>query len=588
MTSWKVTGGATHAALAVEELQELIFRQLLVFHDDGRLSNAQDDLANLAATCRAFSEVALNVRWRNANFHQLIQVWNARGVIARRDMSRRGSPEMGFARAITLEDWQRFEYYARRIHHMQLEYLPDTIRFSTDFATAVLERTILPRFQVEGVSPLPIFPKLNSLEFMFCTAKSEVCVCMAVINESPCLDRFVAHVITSYTDLPSDAWTALLATLGNRGRPLKYLAVLPDMDGLGTTHIIGPKTHSLAQLIVRSTLQELALPSDVIPIRIILNAISYLPTLKKLQLGYCDSFTVDYETPVPQNAFSSLECLEGGSAAVRSLLVIPKLPSLAKLVIRDGRSYTVGSGPLSWPFVREMIGVISRSCPALEILHLQTMLYSEEETDILTTGRPATSVFVQLQACPSLKDVRFDFSGTSFDHPGSLEEELNLSDDQWEQLAVAWPDLKSIWFSAGSSYHEGRHDEWAVWAPRPRATLRTTASFFRHCPELFCCGVSVLARGEEARAAMKDVLPRQEPTRLDFRGSWADKKDAQGIAIFLASLVSYQDSDMKIPQLLSSYQVDPELPHTVVEFERRQDWQEIKQLVDSTRITRQA
>lgn len=469
---------------------------------------------------------------------------------------------------------------------MQLEYLPDTTRFSSDFATAVLERTILPRFQVERVPPLPIFPKLNSLELMLCAAKSEVCVCTAVIKESPFLDRFAAGVFRTYEDLPSDSWTALFATLGNCGRPLKYLAVWLDMDGLGTTQIIDAKTHSLAQLIVRSKLQELALPSNAIPIRIILNAISYLPTLRKLRLGHCDSFTMDYETPVPKDAFSSLECLEGDSTAVRSLLVIPKFPSLTKLVIENGRSYTVGPGPILWSFVREMIGVIGRSCPALEILHFQMMLYSEEETAILTTGRPATSSFAQLQACPRLKDVRFDFSGTSFDSAGSLEEELNLSDDQWEQLAVAWPDLNSIWFSVGPSY-DG-NDEWAVWEPRPRATLRTTASFFRHCPKLFRCGVSVLARGEEARAALKDVLPKQQPTRLDFRGSWADKKDAQGIAMFLASLVSHQDSEMKIPQILSSSRVNPELPHTVVEFERRQDWQEIKQLVESIRITRQA
>lgn len=94
MTSWKVTGSAIHAALAVEELQELIFLQLLVFQTGDRLSKAQDDLANLAATCRAFSGVALNVRWRNASFGQLIQVWHARGVVTPREMSLRETTEI--------------------------------------------------------------------------------------------------------------------------------------------------------------------------------------------------------------------------------------------------------------------------------------------------------------------------------------------------------------------------------------------------------------------------------------------------------------------------------------------------------------
>ncbi|KAG8912651.1 hypothetical protein FRC00_004035, partial [Tulasnella sp. 408] len=187
-TSLKIPGSAARAALMVDDLQELIFPHLFALDTNGQPLKGQNDLTNLAATCRAFLEVALDVLWRRVNFGRLIQVWKARGVVAQRDSD--DPREMGFERSPTVEDWQRFEYYARRVRHMRLDCLPVKTRFSNDFATAVLERSMHPRLQVDQSPPLPLFYKMNSLELESADAESEVCAYVAVINESPGLHSF--------------------------------------------------------------------------------------------------------------------------------------------------------------------------------------------------------------------------------------------------------------------------------------------------------------------------------------------------------------------------------------------------------------
>ncbi|KAG8919235.1 hypothetical protein FRC01_001400 [Tulasnella sp. 417] len=577
ITPWERPHSATHAALVVGELQELIFPQLLAFEHDGRPYKVQKDLTNLAVTCRAFLEVALNIRWRNISFGQLIQVWEARGVLVQADMSW-GGREMEFARTPTYEDWQRFEYYARRIRCMRLESLPATTQFSSAFANAVSNGSRQSRFQVKESPVLPIFPRLKSLEWKFGPGTSEVRVVTAVISESPALDSLAIFASPERDELPSDSWVAFFSSLDNHGRPLKSLKILARIHGSGASYDMEAKIPSLVQLIRRSALQELILPSDAIGAEAIAIAISYIPTLKVLEVSDQYSVFEVYEAaPVPHNAFSSLECLRGDVITVVSLLIIPTFPSLAKLMIQ-GPS---GEANVAWPFIRRAIGAIGQNCPALEVLHLRVGLFFKDFEDVggSETGRTGpTSAFASLRGCPRLKDVLFDLSGTWFD--GFHRDEINLLDEQWEHIAEAWPDLTSVWFGTGVSY-EGHGLASSV--PRPRATLRTIASFFRHCPKLSSFGVAISARGEEARSALGEISPKQGPTRLDLRGSWIIE-DAQDVAIFLASQLPHQDSEIQIPQ--SQLEYNRGTPEQALEVARREDLQRIRQLVGSARTTR--
>ncbi|KIO21262.1 hypothetical protein M407DRAFT_29139 [Tulasnella calospora MUT 4182] len=213
---------------------------------------------------------------------------------------------------------------------------------------------------------------------------------------------------------------------------------------------------------------------------------------------------------------------------------------------------------------------------------------------------PPTSAFANLQACPRLKDVRFDFSCSLFLEASLMEKEIVLSDERWEQLAMAWSDLVSIWFRADCDWDNiGTGDAWAVYAPRPRATLRTIASFFRYCPNLYNFSIPIHARGEEAKAILKEVSPKQEPTQLDFRQSWIDKEDAPNVAIFLAALSPHPKTDIQIPRCLLSSEMnrgagqtllverEVDLEGQTMEIARRNDWQSIRQLVESAPNTQQ-
>lgn len=66
-------------------MQALIFPHLLALDTNGQPLKEQNDLVNLAVTCQAFLEVALDVLWRHVNFGRLIQVWKARGVVIERN-----------------------------------------------------------------------------------------------------------------------------------------------------------------------------------------------------------------------------------------------------------------------------------------------------------------------------------------------------------------------------------------------------------------------------------------------------------------------------------------------------------------------
>ncbi|KAG8919315.1 hypothetical protein FRC01_001348, partial [Tulasnella sp. 417] len=484
-----------------------------------------------------------------------------------------------FAKAPTVEDWQRFEYYTRRIRRMRLKYLPALTEFWNTFTSAVLNRAVHPTIQMEDSPVLPIFPKLKWLQYDLLKDNSDVCVW--VINESPALDSFALFTPGYADDMLAERCVAVFSSLGIHGRPLKTLAIRPRMyNDTGAGDVMDAKADSLVQLIGRSTLQELILPTDAIRTEVIASAISYLPTLKVLEVSDDLAISDDYEAaPVPHDAFSSLECLRGDIMAVKLLLTIPTFPSLAKLMIEDH----VEGANVSWFFVREVIRAIGQSCPALEVLHLCVRLFSEETGGSERDGRATNSVFTTLQGCPRLKDILFEFSGSWFNGASSMEEEINMTDAQWEQLAEAWPDLTTMWFCMGLADKDSR---WFDSNPRPRATLRTISSFFRHCPKLSSFGVPISARGEEARTALEAVSPKQGPTRLDFRGSWIDQEDVQSVAIFLASQAPHQETEIRIPQPPEPYEPGLRvLKGRTIEIAQSESWQEMMQLVESARAT---
>lgn len=90
---------------------------------------------------------------------------------------------------------------------------------------------------------------------------------------------------------------------------------------------------------------------------------------------------------------------------------------------------------------------------------------------------------------------------------------------------------------------------------------------------------------------LKEVSPKQYPIQLDFRESWSDKKDAPDVANFLAGLSPHPETDIQVPRRLSPSERQEiwkrfSVEEQTTEIARRDDWQCIKQLVESARNTR--
>ncbi|KIO21259.1 hypothetical protein M407DRAFT_29136 [Tulasnella calospora MUT 4182] len=359
----------------MQDLQELIFPHLLVLQANDIPILQFDGMAKLATTCRAFSEVALNLRWRHCSFLQLIRVWKARGVVVQTYGNPPGDGNLIFARAPSAEDWRRFEYYTRRIHQLWLDCFDTTSEFIKAFATAVQERNVLPMFNHDGSSPLPIFPKLTSLEVWVGRTEKDLFACATIASESPILDRFEAH--TGIYEASSHIWITLFASLVKLAIPLKSLVVQPGTKDFVKMEHMDSYTHSLTQLIVQSKLQELVLPGIAVTLTGVLNTILHLPTLKTLEIGSHPRFPDHFKAPVIRNAFSSLESLTGGVMLIKSLLISLPFPSLAKLVIMRKIDWNY----FHWFIVPDLVGAIGESCPALEVLHLSLTLHSRQERD---------------------------------------------------------------------------------------------------------------------------------------------------------------------------------------------------------------
>ncbi|RDB18182.1 hypothetical protein Hypma_000547 [Hypsizygus marmoreus] len=115
-----------HACLLISEILSNIFEQLFtkvsgndVLMQFGEDLDAEQALSRLAVTCRTFTEPALNVLWRVQRvFAPLIRcmprdLWTE--VLAHR---------LTFKRALRETDWERFDFYARRIKQIGESYLP--------------------------------------------------------------------------------------------------------------------------------------------------------------------------------------------------------------------------------------------------------------------------------------------------------------------------------------------------------------------------------------------------------------------------------------------------------------------------------
>ncbi|KAH7903840.1 hypothetical protein BJ138DRAFT_1019974 [Hygrophoropsis aurantiaca] len=130
-----------HQALLIEDIQLYILNQV----------EQKSDLSALARTCQAFTQVALDVLWRDLDcFIRLIQcmppdLWSPQAVT-----------EDTLCRPISSSDWTIFHKYSRRVHSIKLPFKDSTPITIDDSLMLAL---------CTPPAPTPLLPNLTSLEW---------------------------------------------------------------------------------------------------------------------------------------------------------------------------------------------------------------------------------------------------------------------------------------------------------------------------------------------------------------------------------------------------------------------------------------
>ncbi|RDB18190.1 hypothetical protein Hypma_000521 [Hypsizygus marmoreus] len=179
-----------HRCLAVNELLSLIFENLFLdrgSEDEELLEDvvAEEALANLAITCRSFTEPALNHLWRVQRvFANLVRcmphdLWVQHGPRA----------VLTFRRALCQTDWDRFDFYARRIRQIGA---PNLLEISDVTMVEVGEDVFIALATYQ-----PIRVLLPNLLALYCMPWSWAAL--------PYIQAFIGHQLTTF-DLGVEAF----------------------------------------------------------------------------------------------------------------------------------------------------------------------------------------------------------------------------------------------------------------------------------------------------------------------------------------------------------------------------------------------
>ncbi|KAH7903311.1 hypothetical protein BJ138DRAFT_167946, partial [Hygrophoropsis aurantiaca] len=148
-----------HRALLIEDIQLYIFNQV---EEQLRDSSA---LSALARTCQAFTQVALDVLWRNLDcFTRLIQcmpsdLWSPQAVTEEQNVSFKWEDvNLTLCRPISSSDWTIFYKYSRRVRSVELSYKMDGTPVTIDDSLMLALCT--------APAPTPLLPNLTSLEWL--------------------------------------------------------------------------------------------------------------------------------------------------------------------------------------------------------------------------------------------------------------------------------------------------------------------------------------------------------------------------------------------------------------------------------------
>ncbi|KAJ7731242.1 hypothetical protein B0H16DRAFT_1469234 [Mycena metata] len=438
-----------HRCLSIPEILRMIFEELL-------RCNAPDlkALARLAQTCRGFSDLALDILWKDLNSAIPLlksfppHIWEISGTTHQKTFR--------FRLPIKAADWDRVLGYAARIRKISLGYGIPQLEVLELLSLSLPAEHFLPNLQ--GLRWLPNDPRVFPYIRLF-TSPNLTVIELSIDSSlaSSSLLSLLASRFSYITDLT-------LRWSGGDG---------PTLDTLGS--LVSALTH----------LERLCVP-HLDP-----SAYQHLPsvaTLRHLSLNNFSSFPDDSGSwSHTDPTFSGLSHLR-----LRSDTITPTATALLSTFSNTPlQSFRCESGCIpSVVTVRELCLALAGGCSRSHLRQVYLELGSEElDNPTLATITP--DVISPLLIFSNLRKVRVE-AGTSF----------ALDDAFCTALATAWPRLEALTLNTNSAHG-------ALWPST--VGLLTLTAFARHCPLLAELSITLNAQG------FPDALPHPQAQRVSQR-----------------------------------------------------------------------
>ncbi|KZT72305.1 hypothetical protein DAEQUDRAFT_755160 [Daedalea quercina L-15889] len=437
-----------HRALAVPELMHQIVDEV-----DRRQPRHMPTLLAVAFTCHTFLEPALDIIWSVQNgFGHLVR------CLPKEFWTRQDSPSALIlkepSRPTTLRDWERFDFYARRVRELTCSPRYDlpyrSISVSTDLFFWLLSSR--PGHQM--------LPNLSKLDWTDLTKSGYFgCANLLFCQQLSRLGIEASSPVSS---------TAISPTL------LRLPQCLPDIEELAIHFIEDPADVPHEEYVpseVFTSLRRLKLLSLVSSLPMSLShgdfaKLAALPHLTHLMLSTADDPLLVTSPPsTDQNAtpglvFHTLQSLTLSSLSMASSIAVMSICRFPRL-----RKVDISSLSAETPTTLDSIlRLVHERCPhvALEELEVSTGQLADVEEE----GAEVVPIASLRRLCDFHQLHRFSLS---------TEMCIVLDNDFVKEFAVSWPRLEYLQFFSTAP------DPWT----HPTATtLEGLAHLARYCPSL--------------------------------------------------------------------------------------------------------
>lgn len=456
----------------------------------------QQSLARAARVCRSWSHVALDALWRDVDdLPRLLALLCPYAKPSKLTTKYGGTiSTYKFKRPLTANDWTRFQHYSFRVR-----------RIVYDQRTAKSWRMILDDSifrEIFRTSPTSfIFPNLRSLTWNADSEERQLHVLHFLhpwITELEMQLHHVSSAPSSFFDQVSILTPHLTRLTLRLSTPIHLIEddVVPFLLSLRKLQFFSISPYGLSTKVVEA-LSRLGYLKDV----------SLLPPGERGKGNRAD--VLGFQPLLKEGAFPATQriCFSADILHATRLISSPFFPSqLSRLYIHV---LSIAHADV----LQQLFATIRDSCPMITDLRVDFMIHPHVPLSVPgwpLSERPNIATFRPLFDCRRITafEFRWDYA-------------LNLTDEDMEEFAVAWPRLEHFLLNC----------EPIIEFNPPLATLAALLPFARHCPRLHTLGLYM-----DADSAPSDVPALPFVALRELMVGASNINDIDSVTLFLSKL----------------------------------------------------